>query len=122
MSGNITSEILVSAEGVEIRASGVTGIFRRKPFERKLQFRWAEVTRVCAFKRDCFTVDLLCLALELNGAECAEVNEEMAGWSTLIDALPAYLPGALPQHEWWDKVMLPAFEMCWTQLYPRQAA
>lgn len=122
VSGKSNSEILISSEGVKIRTSGVSGIFRRKPFERKAQFRWGEVTRVCVFKRDCFTVDLICMTLELNGAECAEVNEEMAGWSALIEALPVYLPGALPQYQWWQKVMLPAFELCWTQLYPRPAA
>jgi hypothetical protein len=117
-----TREIRVSAEGVEIHVSGVSGLFRRKSFEKKLQFRWAEVTRACVFKRDCFSVDLICLAFELNGAQATEVNEDMAGWPALIEALPVYLPGALPQQEWWDKVMIPAFELCWTQLYPPPAA
>jgi hypothetical protein len=119
VSANITTAILVSAEGVEIRAKGVSGIFRRKSFDRKLQFRWTEISRVCVFKRDCFTVDLICMVLELDDAESTEVNEEMPGWPALIEALPVYLPGALPQHEWWEKVMLPAFELCWTQLYSR---
>jgi hypothetical protein len=121
VSGHSNSEILVSSEGLEIRVSGNSGIFRRKPVDTRQRFRWVEITRVSVFKRDCFTVDLLCLALELNGRQYTELNEEMAGWSELIEALPVYLPGALPLHQWWEKVMFPAFERCWTQLYPRQA-
>jgi len=82
-------------------------------------FNWREVTRLFAFKRDIFAVDLICFAFELHGFETLEVNEHMQGWNTLVAAVPIRLPGALAQEEWFQKVAFPAFALCWTQIYPR---
>ena len=84
-----------------------------------LTFAWQDVTRIVAFKRDCFTVDSVRLVFELNGAQTIEVSEEMLGWQALVDAVPHHLPGALAQEEWWAKVAFPAFALCLTEIYSR---
>jgi hypothetical protein len=111
--------VAVSQEGVRVHLSRTEGLFRKKHMERTLNFAWSEVTQVSVFKRDCFTVDLICLAFELNGSHFTEVNEEAVGWKALVDALPNYLPGALSQDEWWNDVVTPPFELCWKDLYKR---
>jgi len=38
-----------------------------------------------------------------------ELNEQMDGWNSLIDAVPRILPGTTSKEEWWDKVAQPPF-------------
>ena len=104
--------VSVSPEGVKVRLSGTEGLFRKKRLERMLNFAWNEVTRVSAFKRDCFAIDLICFEFELNGTRVTEINEDAVGWDSLVSALPTYLPGALSQNEWWSDVVQPPFELC----------
>ena len=74
-----------------------------------------------AFKRDCFTVDQICLLVgnpELD--QWIQVNEDDDGYSQLIAELPVHLDGFVhPQVEWWQSVALPPFETQWTQIYHR---
>jgi len=105
--------------GVEIIFHGKRRVFRRKLPDRILTFNWSDVTQVVAFKRDCFTVDNMRLAFEIDGELVVEIHEDMAGWTDLLDALPGNLPGALPLEVWWAKVAFPPFELCLTKLYTR---
>lgn len=74
----------------------------------RAEMAWKDVTTAIAFKRGCYTVDLICIALV--GADGSlEVNEEMSGWKGLVEALPGYLPGCLAEHEWFQQVAFPAF-------------
>jgi hypothetical protein len=109
--------VAVSQEGVRVHLSYSEGLFRKKHIERTLNFAWSEVTRVSAFKRDCFAVDLICFEFELNGTHVTEINEEAVGWDALVSALPTCLLGALSENEWWIEVVKPAFELCWKDLY-----
>lgn len=71
--------------------------------ESKTELKWNEVQGVVVYKRDCYTVDLICMVFETpDGA--VELSEEMDGWSALIDAVPRLLPGTTSKAEWWDKV------------------
>lgn len=83
-----------------------------------MTFTWQEVASVSAFKRDTYIVDLICVIFELNRQTTIELNEEMPGWSHLVEMIPQYLPGALAQDEWFTKVAFPAFKSCWTKIYP----
>ena len=105
--------------GVEIIFPDKRRVFRRKLPDRILTFNWSDVTQVVAFKRDCFTVDNIRLAFEIDGEVVVEIHEDMAGWTDLLDALPGNLPGALPLEVWWAKVAFPPFELCLTTLYTR---
>ena len=47
----------------------------------------------------------------------AVISEDVEGWKELVDALPDYLPGCLPFHEWFFAVAFPAFEPNPTELF-----
>jgi hypothetical protein len=106
-------------ERVDIIVPGRARLFRKTPPDTTSTFLWEEVTRIFVFKRDAFTVDLICMAFELNGAQTIEINENMDGWKELADAVPVYLPGTLTHNDWFQKVAFPAFALCWTQIYTR---
>jgi len=101
---------------VEIIVPGRRRFFRRPP-DVNHRLNWSDITRVIAFKRDCFGVDSIRLAFEIKGTHVIEVHEDMAGWRALVDAIPEHLPGALSHEEWFGKVAFPAFEPCPTTLY-----
>ena len=105
---------------MDIVVPGASRFFREDLPDKTVTFTWLEVTRVAVFKRDQFTVDCICMIFELNNKESVEVNENMEGWGTLVKAVPVYLSGALAEEQWWNKVVSPAFELCFTQIYSRQ--
>jgi hypothetical protein len=81
---------------------------------------WDEIATVEVFKRDLFTLDLVCLALARVGTEdVIEVDEEDPRWLDLVDALPSYLPGCRTLGEWFTDVAFPAFEENRRRLYER---
>jgi hypothetical protein len=80
---------------------------------------WSGICLVTAFKRDLFTVDCICLHFADADGTVVELNEEMAGWNRLVDALPTLLPGCKPQSEWYFAVAFPAFTANPTQIYHR---
>jgi len=89
--------------------SGVTAtVFERNGTAHNAGMKWKEVSGIVAYKRDLLTTDLICLRFT-NGEWNIEINEEMSGWTTLINAIPTYLPGALSPSDWWDRVSHPAF-------------
>jgi hypothetical protein len=71
---------------------------------------WSEISRIIGFKRDCYTVDLICLGVETIRGTTIEINEEISGWSDLLEALSKYLPGFLKYEEWFESVAFPAFK------------
>jgi len=87
-----------------------------------LRVAWAEVQRVGVFKRDLAVVDMLCLVLELPGPSTVELNEEMVGWQDFVEALPQFLSGAKPFHQWFMEVAFPAFETKPTLVFSRAAS
>ena len=80
---------------------------------------WSHVISVRAFKRDLYAVDLICLGFEKMDGSTLEVNEEMQGWDTLVERLPAYLTGFPPHAAWFRDVAVPAFKANMTVLYDR---
>src|SRR6266446_1595761 len=82
---------------------------------------WSGVCRATAFKRDLFAVD--CICLHLGGADGTgiELDEEMAGWNRLMEALQTQLPGCKPYLEWFSAVAFPAFAANPTEIYLRAA-
>ncbi len=79
---------------------------------------WRDVNAVLAYKRDLYTVDLICLGfVAVSGT--IEVHEEMRGWSELLELLPSRLPGVPPSSEWWERVAKPPFASSVTKLYER---
>ena len=76
--------------------------------ESTVTIQWRDVTSVTAFKRDLFAYDLICFALTTRAVEF-EIDEEMDGWQSLVDALPTYIPGFPNEAEWWAKIAQPPF-------------
>jgi hypothetical protein len=118
MSINRRCAIHTLPERVDIVVPERRRCFRKSIPEKTITFAWHGITEVCVFKRDCYTVDQICMIFELNRTETVTVSEDMDGWSELVTAIPVYLPGALTQDGWWDKVVSPAFELCITKIYP----
>ncbi len=81
--------------------------WKRAWHEQRIPF--AEVRKVVAFKRDCYTVDSIRMLLETD-AGVVEIGEEMAGWEAWTAALPERLAGAKRFEEWFFEVAFPAFE------------
>jgi hypothetical protein len=73
------------------------------------ELRWIEVEEVHAFKRDLFSIDLICLAFKRVGKEeYYEIHEDMVGYHDLLQVLPTRLPGF--SSEWFSSVACPAFK------------
>jgi hypothetical protein len=80
--------------------------------------KWNEVKIVLAYKRDCWGADLICLGFTIP-AGAIGVDEEMQGWSQLVERLPSLLPGIPPLSDWWERVAKPPFAACVTKLLER---
>jgi hypothetical protein len=78
---------------------------------------WRDTIRIEAFKRDLFTVDLICLTFVLRDDKALEVNEEMDGWKSLAEKLPEYLRDCQTLEEWFPAVAFPAFKTNRTVIY-----
>jgi hypothetical protein len=83
----------------------------------ELVVAWQDTVGVKAFKRDLYTVDLICLSILLKDNKAVELNEEMAGWESLVEKLPTYLPGCQQFAEWFSAVAYPAFKPNVTGIY-----
>jgi hypothetical protein len=82
-------------------------------------FEWKEITTVLAYKRDCITTDLICIAIA-DSVRVLEINEEDAGWEEFIRAVEHNLPGSVPVATWWPTVVQPAFATNQTTIYRRE--
>ena|SRR5689334_3905799 len=80
---------------------------------------WRDTFSVEAFKRDLYSVDLICITFHLRDKKTVEINEEMDGWESLVRKLPEYLPGCQTFEEWCTEVAFPAFKPNLTVIYRR---
>ena len=80
---------------------------------------WRDTVSVEVFKRDLYSVDLICLTFHLNDKKTLEINEEMNGWESLVKKLPDYLPGCQAFEQWFLDVVFPAFKPNLTVIYKR---
>ena len=81
--------------------------------------KWDETISIKAFKRDLYAVDRICLGIELKDGSAVELDEEMAGWDTLVQKLPEYLPGCKSFGEWFEVVAFPAFQLNLTPIFEK---
>jgi hypothetical protein len=72
------------------------------------RFRWADVSKVETYKRDLFSVDMICLDFSLDAGQMVyTAHDEMDGFSELSSHLTRYFPSIAP--DWWSEVAFPAF-------------
>jgi hypothetical protein len=81
--------------------------------------KWQEITTVLAYKRDCFAVDLICLAIA-TPSTVLEINEQDAGWDEFIRAVENNLPGSAPLATWWPAVAQPPLATNQTTVYRKE--
>lgn len=103
-------------------SQGFTVTNLRSPGQEVVAKSWSNIRLVTAFKRDLFAVDCICLRLDGTDGVGVELNEEMAGWNRLVEALPMTLPGCKPHPEWFMAVAFPAFAANPTEIYSRNPA
>ena len=94
--------IALDEEAISVKAGN-------RPSASICRIPWSTVASVVAFKRDCVTVDLICLAIQSDSGIALELNEEMPGWSALVIAIPEKLPGCPKFEEWFESVAFPGF-------------
>jgi hypothetical protein len=81
---------------------------------------WRDTISVEVFKRDLYTVDLICVSFHSRNEKSLEINEEMDGWESLMKSLPEYLPGCQTFGDWFTEVAFPAFKRNRTVIYHRE--
>ena len=80
---------------------------------------WSRIVSVHAFKEDLYVVDRISLMFRIDDGKTVVLAEDVDGWKDLVDALPDYLAGCLPFHEWFFAVAFRAFASNVTELYRR---
>jgi hypothetical protein len=93
----------------------------KNPAEMTDKIPWSQITHVTAFKRDLLTTDCVCLLFAMSDEKGIELDEEMKGWTELLEAMPNYLPGCKQMSEWLFSVTSPAFAINATEIYSRAA-
>lgn len=106
------------SKGLEISDSGLA-LFE---FGREVyRFRWADVSKVETYKRDLFTVDMICLDFTVDTDQMVYMtHDEMDGFSELSSRLTQYFPSIA--HDWWSEVAFPPFATKHRILYERTTA
>jgi hypothetical protein len=84
------------------------------------RFRWDEVTRIVAYKRDLWTVDLICLDFFVASRQLTyQADEEMHGFRDMSDRMRLLFPSV--GESWWPEVAFPAFVTNEKVLYDKPA-
>jgi hypothetical protein len=94
-------------------------ILADSPQEVIAEIHWDEISKVLAYKRDCFIYDQICFAVEIAEGKAFEICEDMEGWENLILSIPQKLPGFPEKQQWFQKVAFPAFKTNVTTLFER---
>ena len=72
------------------------------------RFRWSEVTKIVTYKRDLFTVYLVCLDFFVASQDLNyPTHEEMHGFRDMCDRMHLLFPSI--GVGWWSEVMFPPF-------------
>jgi len=110
---NFDHEILCGEKGFSV-------VNLKKTDATPLSMYWSEVSKATAFKRDLFSVDLVCLLPSRHDGSGLEIDEDMTGWKEFIAALPSFLPTCRASEQWFMEVALPAFTTNATEIFSRQ--
>jgi hypothetical protein len=110
---NFDHEILFSEGGFSV-------VNLKKADATPLSMNWSEVCKAAAFKRDLFSVDLVCLFLSRHDGSGLELDEDMKAWKEFIAALPSFLPTCRDPEQWFREVAFPAFATNAIEIFSRQ--
>jgi len=104
---------------VSLQETGFRLHLTGQPADTARCFKRQEITTIVAFKRDCVTYDLVCLAIA-DASNIVEIKEEDAGWDAFIRAAEKNLHGSVPANTWWPVVAQPPFATNPTTIYRRE--
>ena len=90
-----------------------------KTQEESLRFRWGNIARVTAFKRDLWAYDCICVCFETLDETAFEMNEETNRWCDFFEEIPKHLVEAKPFSAWFWDVASPAFAPNVTEIFLR---
>ncbi|MEM7146848.1 MAG: hypothetical protein AAF591_17080 [Verrucomicrobiota bacterium] len=113
---NQPTPITLSHDSEHLKLEGIN----KEKKKDSILFSWNEIVGAYAYKLDLYTVDCICIKLELTGGRELSLNEEMIGWHSLIEAFPKYLSGFKKMEDWFMEVASPAFETNLTKLYTKE--
>jgi hypothetical protein len=88
-----------------------------KTLEESPRFRWKNIAKVTAFKRDLWTYDCICVCFETLDETAFILNEEINGWCDFFEEMPKYLSDAKPFSVWIWGVASPAFATNITEIF-----
>ena len=108
--GAATFRLQPTATGFDITTSGADG-------PHTVHVAWNEISKVDAYQRDSFQKNVT-LVFTLKDGSNVELNENLAGWTDVIDALPRNLPGCLARGDWWRGAS-GAEDLNWRTIYYR---
>ncbi|MEO6119655.1 MAG: hypothetical protein ABIP12_03110 [Terriglobales bacterium] len=91
--GADTFRLNLTPSGFEIHSTGAHD-------SRRVTVGWNEISKIDAYQRDQFQKNIF-LVFALKDGSHVELNENLPGWTDVIDALPKNLPGCLPRGDWW---------------------
>ena len=86
---------------------------------KSLSFSWESILAIDTFKRDQITTDCICLAFETSEG-WVEINEDMKNWDAFLKAVELRIFGFPSYEQWYNKVMLPAFETSHATLWNKK--
>ena len=75
---------------------------------------WCEITEIRAFKRDLWSVDLVCFLLRTRSGRTLELDEDQPGFPAALAELETRFPGV---KGWEESVIQPPFASRETTLY-----
>jgi hypothetical protein len=103
---------------IELNKTGLT-ITSTYPNKQTIQNNvdWSAIKSISVYKRDLFTFDQICMAIEVMPNETIEINETASGWDDLVMNIDTYLSSALAFEAWFFTVAFPAFETNLTKIY-----
>ncbi len=102
-----------------INDSGFSVVFHDKKKECNLEVKWDKIDEIKAYKRDLFTVDLICWQFhDFKLDRFIEVNEEMAGFHELSKAVNTRF--SVEESHCFTKVALPPFDNNMTVIWPNE--
>jgi hypothetical protein len=87
-----------------------------QPSDNAIAVKWQHIAQITAFKRDCFSYHLICLAVA-DDRTIVEICEEDAGWDAFLQAAQTILPGLVPADVWLAEIAQPQFGSSSTNIY-----
>ena len=100
-------EIISTSDGLELHALG----------KLNWSLRWEDVTGVVAYKRDCYSVDQVCVGFRIldDNEHYFVIDEDQLGYRSILNDLDDRTDGAWSNK--FNEVILPPFKTCWTEIW-----